>query len=114
MGIVGQENANPIELYYEDLGSGPVVVLLHGWPLDSRSWEPAVPGNRNCMPCWLQVTASSSTTERLRTLEPTERRVRLDTLAHDLDALLTQLDLREVVTALCHAWYCDQSAVAVR
>jgi pimeloyl-ACP methyl ester carboxylesterase len=63
MGIVGQENANPIELYYEDLGSGPVVVLLHGWPLDSRSWEPAVPGNRNCMPCWLQVTASSSTTD---------------------------------------------------
>ena len=30
----------PIELYYEDHGSGPPVVLLHGWPLDSRSWEP--------------------------------------------------------------------------
>ena len=37
---VGQENSTPIELYYEDLGSGPPVVLLHGWPLDSRSWEP--------------------------------------------------------------------------
>ena len=27
------------ELYYEDHGSGPAVVLLHGWPVDSRSWE---------------------------------------------------------------------------
>ena len=39
---VGQENSTPIELYYEDHGSGPAVVLLHGWPLDSRSWEPQV------------------------------------------------------------------------
>jgi pimeloyl-ACP methyl ester carboxylesterase len=38
--IVGQENSTPIELYYEDHGSGPAVVLLSGWPLDSRSWEP--------------------------------------------------------------------------
>lgn len=39
MGTVtaGQENSTSIELYYEDLGSGPPVVLLHGWPLDSRS-----------------------------------------------------------------------------
>ena len=44
MGIVtvGRENSTPIELYYEDHGSGPAVVLLHGWPLDSRSWEPQV------------------------------------------------------------------------
>ena len=38
--VVGQENSAPIELYYEDHGSGPAVVLLAGWPLDSRSWEP--------------------------------------------------------------------------
>ena len=37
---VGQENTTDIDLYYEDLGSGPAVVLLSGWPLDSRSWEP--------------------------------------------------------------------------
>jgi len=30
---VGQENSAPIELYYEDLGSGSPVVLLAGWPL---------------------------------------------------------------------------------
>ena len=39
---VGRENSAPIELYYEDQGSGPAVVLLRGWPLDSRSWEPQV------------------------------------------------------------------------
>lgn len=36
---VGQENSTPINLYYEDHGSGPPVVLIHGWPLSGRSWE---------------------------------------------------------------------------
>ena len=40
---VGRENSTPIELYYEDHGSGPPVVLLAGWPLDSLSWEPQLP-----------------------------------------------------------------------
>jgi pimeloyl-ACP methyl ester carboxylesterase len=39
---VGRENSASIDLYYEDQGSGPPVVLLHGWPLDGRSWEPQV------------------------------------------------------------------------
>jgi non-heme chloroperoxidase len=40
---VGQENSAPIELHYDDVRSGDPVVLLHGWPLDSRSWEPQMP-----------------------------------------------------------------------
>jgi non-heme chloroperoxidase len=40
---VGQENSHPVELYYEDHGSGAPVVLVHGWPLSSRSWERQVP-----------------------------------------------------------------------
>jgi non-heme chloroperoxidase len=36
---VGRENSNPIELYYEDHGSGPPVVLIHGWPLNGDAWE---------------------------------------------------------------------------
>ncbi|WP_324676546.1 alpha/beta hydrolase [Hymenobacter sp. GOD-10R] len=28
-----------IELFYQDLGQGNPVVLIHGWPLDSQSWE---------------------------------------------------------------------------
>jgi len=36
---VGQENSASIEIYYEDHGSGPPVVLIHGWPLSGASWE---------------------------------------------------------------------------
>jgi predicted alpha/beta-fold hydrolase len=36
---VGQENSTPIELYYEDHGSGSPVVLIHGYPLNGTSWE---------------------------------------------------------------------------
>jgi non-heme chloroperoxidase len=31
---VGQENSQPIEIYYEDHGAGSPVVLIHGWPLN--------------------------------------------------------------------------------
>src|SRR5882724_8643724 len=35
---VGQENSQPIEIYYEDHGSGSPVVLIHGWPLNGDAW----------------------------------------------------------------------------
>jgi non-heme chloroperoxidase len=36
---VGTENSTNIDLYYEDHGEGQAVVLIHGFPLDGRSWE---------------------------------------------------------------------------
>src|SRR5882762_2973637 len=39
---VGEENSTPIEIYYEDHGSGPPVVLIHGWPLNGDAWEKQV------------------------------------------------------------------------
>jgi non-heme chloroperoxidase len=36
---VGVENGTDIEIYYEDHGSGHPVVLIHGYPLNGRSWE---------------------------------------------------------------------------
>jgi non-heme chloroperoxidase len=36
---VGEENSADIELYYEDLGTGKPVLLIHGWPLSGASWE---------------------------------------------------------------------------
>jgi non-heme chloroperoxidase len=87
---VGQENSTPIELYYEDHGSGPVVVLLSGWPLDSRSWEPQVhallqAGHRVILYDRRGFGQSSRPTEGYN----------FDTLAGDLNTLLTELDLRE-------------------
>ena len=31
------------QLYYKDWGSGPPVVLIHGWPLDADMWEYQAP-----------------------------------------------------------------------
>jgi non-heme chloroperoxidase len=36
---VGVENGTDIEIYYEDHGVGRPVVLIHGYPLNGRSWE---------------------------------------------------------------------------
>jgi non-heme chloroperoxidase len=87
---VGQENSTPIELYYEDHGSGPAVVLLSGWPLDSRSWEPQVHA-------LLQAGHRVIVYDRRgfgRSSRPTEG-YNFDTLADDLNTLLTEIDLRE-------------------
>lgn len=35
--------AGGTELYYTDWGSGPPVVLIHGWPLNSQMWEYQAP-----------------------------------------------------------------------
>jgi pimeloyl-ACP methyl ester carboxylesterase len=88
---VGQENSTPIELSYEDHGNGPVVVLLHGWPVDSRSWEPQ-------QHLLLQEGFRVVTYDRRgfgRSSRPTTG-YDFDTLAADLDAVLTHLDLRDV------------------
>jgi non-heme chloroperoxidase len=36
---VGTENGQDVRLYFEDHGDGPPVVLIHGYPLNGRSWE---------------------------------------------------------------------------
>jgi non-heme chloroperoxidase len=36
---VGTENGTPIEIHYEDHGAGQPIVLIHGYPLNGRSWE---------------------------------------------------------------------------
>jgi non-heme chloroperoxidase len=87
---VGQENSTPIELYYEDHGSGPAVVLLSGWPLDSRSWEPQVHA-------LLEAGHRVIAYDRRGFGQSSRPTVGYDfeTLAGDLDKLLTELDLRE-------------------
>jgi pimeloyl-ACP methyl ester carboxylesterase len=36
---VGTENDHDIKIYYEDHGNGQPVVLIHGYPFNSDSWE---------------------------------------------------------------------------
>jgi pimeloyl-ACP methyl ester carboxylesterase len=87
---VGRENSADIRLYYEDHGSGRPVVLIHGWPLSGRSWEKQVPA-------LLGGGYRVVTYDRRGFGESSRPTVgyEYDTLAADLHALLTQLDLRD-------------------
>jgi non-heme chloroperoxidase len=88
---VGRENSASIELYYEDQGGGPPVVLLSGWPLDSRSWEPQT---HALLEAGYRVIAYDRRGFG-RSSRPTVG-YDFSTLAGDLDKLLAELDLREV------------------
>lgn len=88
---VGSENGSPIELHYEIQGSGTPVLLIHGWPLSSRSWEKQIEP---------LVTAGHQTITYDRRgfgqSTPSWDGHDYDTIAADLDALLTHLDLTGV------------------
>jgi pimeloyl-ACP methyl ester carboxylesterase len=89
--LVGQENSMPIELYYEDHGSGPPVVLIHGWPLSGASWEKQVAA-------LLAAGCRVVTYDRRgfgRSSQPSTG-YDYDTFSEDLHQVLTQLDLRDV------------------
>lgn len=36
---VGTENANDINIYYKDWGTGQPIVFSHGWPLTADAWD---------------------------------------------------------------------------
>ena len=94
MPYVKTTGAPVTELYYQDLGRGQPVVLLHGWLLSHRVWEQ-------------QVTALTDAGYRCVAYD---RRgfgesgkpaggYDFDTFASDLNDLMTQLDLRDAVLA---------------
>lgn len=35
-----QKNGENLHLHYQDYGTGQPVILIHGWPLSHRAWEP--------------------------------------------------------------------------
>jgi non-heme chloroperoxidase len=88
---VGTENGQPVEIHYEDHGAGRPVVLIHGWPLSGRSWEaqvgPLVQAGFRVVTYDRRGFGDSS--------QPWSG-YDYDTLAADLDALLTSLDLTDV------------------
>jgi len=88
---VDTENSTPVELYYEDHGAGDPVVLIHGWPLSGRSWEKQVPA-------LIGAGYRVITYDRRGFGESSKpwTGYDYDTLARDLDRLLTNLDLRNV------------------
>ena len=89
---VGTQNSTDVTLNYEDQGEGQAIVLIHGYPLDGDSWEK-------------QRVALLGAGYRVVTYD---RRgfggsskvaggYDYDTFAADLNALLTELDLSDVI-----------------
>jgi non-heme chloroperoxidase len=88
---VGKENSAPIDLYYEDHGSGQPVVLIHGYPLSGRAWDKQVAA-------LLESGYRTIAYDRRgfgKSSQPS-RGYDYDTFANDLHTLLETLDLRGV------------------
>jgi non-heme chloroperoxidase len=87
---VGQENSASIDLYYEDHGSGPPVLLSHGWPLNGASWEKQTAA-------LLEAGYRVITYDRRGFGQSSKPSVGYDygTFAEDLHELITKLDLRD-------------------
>jgi len=86
---VGTENGAPIDLSYEDHGTGTPVVLIHGWPLSGRTWE-------NQVPALIEAGHRVVTYDRRgfgSSSQPWDG-YDYDTFAADLHALMEHLDLR--------------------
>ena len=88
---VGAAAQEPVELYYEDHGTGKPVVLIHGWPLSARSWEAQVPALVNA-----GYRVISYDRRGFGKSSQPWTGYDYDTFAADLDALLTKLDLTGV------------------
>jgi non-heme chloroperoxidase len=89
---VGTENSAPIEIHYEDHGTGQPVVLIHGYPLNGASWEKQER-------VLLQAGYRVITYDRRgfgKSSQPTVG-YDYDTFAADLNALLEHVDLTDVV-----------------
>jgi non-heme chloroperoxidase len=86
-----KSTSHPVKIYYEDLGRGKNVVLIHGWPLNHEMWE---------------YQMAELPKHNIRCIAYDRRGFGLsdkpwsgydyDTLAADLNTLLNTLDLEKV------------------
>jgi len=88
---VNSTGSTPVDIHFDDQGAGAPVVLIHGWPLSSRSWEAQVPA---------LVSAGYRVITYDRrgfgdSAQPWDG-YDYDTLAADLHALIEHLDLNGV------------------
>jgi len=89
---VGKENSAPIDLYYEDHGSGQPVVLIHGWPLNGAAWEKQIPP-------LLAAGHRVITYDRRGFGKSSHPSIGYDydTFTKDLHEIMTRLDLRDTI-----------------
>lgn len=90
--ITNNHTAEDVDIHYKDYGSGQPVVLIHGWPLSHRAWEPQVAAivdaGFRCITYDRRGFGISSA--------PWEK-YDYDTLASDLNELMEKLDLQDAI-----------------
>jgi non-heme chloroperoxidase len=85
-------SASPVDIYYDDFGTGRPVVLVHAWPLDSSAWEK-------------QIIALLAAGHRVITFDRrgfgrsgrSANGYDFDSLAADLASLIQSLNLKDAV-----------------
>lgn len=88
---ISQSNSRTLQLHYQDFGKGRPIVLIHGWPLSSRTWEPQI---ADLVEAGFRVIAYDrrgfgSSTQPWTGYD-------YDTLAQDLHELIAELSLQDV------------------
>ncbi|MDQ3178748.1 MAG: alpha/beta hydrolase, partial [Actinomycetota bacterium] len=84
-------DSNGLQLNYQDSGGdGRPVVLIHGWPLSAASWSEQVPALTGA---GYRVVAYDR--RGFGESDKPEDGYDYDTLAADLDGVLSELDLRD-------------------
>ncbi|SCL55749.1 non-heme chloroperoxidase [Micromonospora citrea] len=89
---VGTENSAPVDLYYEDHGSGQPIVLIHGFPFNGATWEKQVGP--------LLAAGYRTITYDRRGFGNSAQPAfgyDYDTFAADLDVLMSELGLRDAI-----------------
>ena len=94
MPYVKTTGAPATELYYQDLGQGQPVVMIHGWPLSHRMWE----GQVNALTAAGFRCVAYDRRGFGESGQPAGG-YDYDTFASDLNDLMTGLDLRNAVLA---------------
>ncbi|MEO8577846.1 MAG: alpha/beta hydrolase [Gemmatimonadales bacterium] len=94
MPYVETTGTNQTDIYYQDVGKGKTVVLIHGWPLSHRMWETQINGlvdaGYRCVAYDRRGFGESG--------KPPAG-YDYDTFASDLNDLINQLDLRDATLA---------------
>ncbi len=90
--ITNTKTGQKVELNYVDYGEGQPVILIHGWPLSHKSWEKQIPA---LVEAGYRVIAYDRRGFG-DSAAPWEG-YDYDGLADDLDAIITGLDLENII-----------------
>ena len=92
------ETPDRVRIAYSDWGSGPAIVFIHAWALPSPMWDYQIAAlSHQGLPCVAYDRRGHGRSDKPGSGYD------CDTLADDLSALLTQLDLNEV-TLVSHSF----------